>query len=513
MRYRLTPRSQPKTYLVQHGLRVESIPANPLKWLRRIWSLEDNDLSAKCGLDGYFFIRLLRAMLIIFLPSLFIVLPTLLPINYHGGRKTSEITLSNQTVRFNVTGLDTLSWQDVSPAKTRRYWGHLVCALLVISWTLYRIYCEKLNFISVRQRFLTSPEHRLKASARTVLVTNIPTEYRTKAALEGLYDVFVDNDDHSKLSVWINRDYGPLRALVARRRKLRHNLEKAELKLLRQVNKNYQKGNSAPTSQKAMHHLSNEPLVPEDQLDGQYSHLPLDDGSINIAFEKDCNQQVQPWHQYIKPSTAPTVSILQQGNGIWQPTSVFKFWVKGPKKVVPKIAWLRFEIARLTIEIEAMLQNLDDDTMFRKQNSAFIQFDRQMAAHMCCALVSHDKAGRMSPRYLEASPHEILWPNMNVTSLGRFVRSCIALVLFVGMLFLWGIPTTILATLSQLDTLRASVSWLHWLRDWPSWIVSLISGELPSLIPLTVDAIWFDGEELTLSQAPVYRYFCFCWCN
>ena len=70
-------------------------------------------------------------------------------------------------MRWNVTGLDTLSWQNVAPAKTNRYWAHLVCAIMVISWSLYRMYREKVNFIDVRQRFLTSPEHRLKASAKT----------------------------------------------------------------------------------------------------------------------------------------------------------------------------------------------------------------------------------------------------------------------------------------------------------------------------------------------------------
>ncbi|KAG8526403.1 uncharacterized protein KY384_000059 [Bacidia gigantensis] len=473
---------QPKTYLVQHRLRVESVPGNPLKWLRRIWSLEDEELAAKCGLDGYFFIRLLRALLIIFVPLMCIVITALLPINYHGGRDTNVFRFHNQTTAFNVTGLDTLSWQNVSPEKTHRYWGHLICALLTISWSLYRIYREKLNFIHVRQRFLTSPEHRLKASAKTVLITNIPTKYRSKDALEALYDVFVDNDDHDKLSVWINRDYGALRALAARRRSLRHLLEKAELKILRHVNKSSQKTAGASTPQKPTNRMSSEPLVNENQLDGQYSHLHFDNENIDAAFEKDCSQQIQPQHGYVNPSPGPMVIIEQSDNGIWQPASTLKFWIKRSQKNVPKIAWLRYEIARLTIEIESMLQNLDDDTLFPKQNSAFIQFDRQMAAHMCCALVSHDRAGCMAPRYLEASPHEILWPNMNVTSLGRFIRTCIALVLFVAILFLWGIPTTLLASVSQLDSLRASVKWLIWLRPWPSWVISLISGPLVSIL-------------------------------
>ena len=461
---------------MQRRLRVEAVPASPIRWLRRIWSINDEELTSKCGLDGYFFIRLLRAMILIFVPSMCIIVPTLLPINFHKGKSTNEFTLRDQTVRFNVTGLDTLSWQNVSPPKTRRYWGHLVCAVLIIAWSLYRIYCEKLNFIDVRQKFLTSPEHRLKASARTVLVTNIPAEYRSVEALEALYDVFVDNDDRSRLIVWVNRDYSSLRGLVKRLRSLRHKLEKAELKISRRTNTNFQKNNAKIMTKEEAPPNSNGMSDRRDPTTTESIASVLQTERIALAFERDCDE-IMNSDKTSQSSSPETVTIVKQENGIWQSASKVKFWIKGTKKTVPKIAWLRFEIARLTIEIESLLQNLDDDNLFPKQNSAFIQFDRQMAAHMCCALVSHDKAGRMAPRYLEVAPHEVLWPNMNVTSLARVLRSSAALVLFAVMLFLWGIPTTVLATLSQLDSLRASVTWLQWLRNWPSWVVSLISGK------------------------------------
>jgi len=153
----------------------------------------------------YFFIRFLRAIILIFVPLMAILVTILLPIDYIGGKGNKYHSTHGSLVRWNVTGLDTLSWQNVDPARTNRYWAHLVCAIMVVSWALYRMYREKVNFIEIRQQFLTSPEHRLKASARTVLITNIPSEYRSKEALEALYDVFVDNDDRSKLTVWVNR--------------------------------------------------------------------------------------------------------------------------------------------------------------------------------------------------------------------------------------------------------------------------------------------------------------------
>ena len=414
-------------------------------------------------------------MIIIFVPLMAIIVTVLVPINYHGGANNGNFTIGNQTTSYNVTGLDTLSWQNVAPTKTRRYWAHLICAALAISWTLYRMYREKLNFIDVRQRFLTSPEHRLKASARTVLITNIPKEYRSKEALETLYDVFVDNDDRSRLTVWVNRNYGSLRALVARRRNLRHALEKEELRILRQVNKKRQKSGDTMTPKKFAEEHSRQSPAPDDE---NRAEVEQDEKSITTAFEADCHEKGQLWRNYLSPSTASNISLIRGKDGMWKPASSLMIWTFGEKQVVPKVAWLRAEIARLTVQIEQSLLKLDDEEQFKKQNSAFIQFDRQMSAHMACSLVSHNRAGRMSPRFLEVAPHEIIWRNMGLTSLWRFVRTCIALVLFAAMLFLWGVPTTFLASISQLDTLRAQVGWLKWLRPWPSWIISLISGNL-----------------------------------
>lgn len=460
---------------MQDRLRVEAIPGGLLTWFRRILTIKDDELKAKCGLDGYFFIRLMRAMIIIFVPLMILIVPLLLPLNYHGGKGDSVFTVGGKNEAYNVTGLDTLSWQNVAPTQTRRYWAHLVCAILAISWTLFRMYREKVNFIDVRQRFLTSPEHRLKASARTVLITNIPSNYRSKEALEALFDVFVDNDDRSRLTVWVNRNYGHLRDAVARRRKLRHALEKEELRILRLVNRKYQKDPRATFAEEDEGVASRQSR----SLNGEHKlHLECSAKTIvSTAFDTDCRRETQLWRKYLKPSTAAQISLVQDKDQHWKPTSKIKLWASGKKNKVPKIAWLRAEIARLSLQIDDYLQNLDNEDLFPKENSAFIQFDRQMAAHSACSLVTHEKPGRMSPRYLDVAPHEIIWRNMGLTSLARFVRKSIALLLFAAMLFLWGLPTTFLGFLSQLETLRSSTVWLHWLRPWPSWVISVISGK------------------------------------
>lgn len=402
-----------------------------------------------------------------------IIVPILLPINYNGGKGDRTFDIAGTPQNFSVSGLDTLSWQNVAPTQTSRYWAHLVCALLAICWTLYRIYREKLHFIKVRQEFLTSPEHRLKASARTILVTNIPSTYQGNEELKALFDVFVDNDDRSKLMVWVNRDYRPLRELSTRRRKLVHALEKEELRILRMVNKNYRKH---PNNEIADQPPQLNPIDTTLLEEGGEAHSKVAFQQISTIFEEDCQEKAELWRTYLKPSAENKVKLIEQGESGWQPISPLKFWRHEPSRNVPKVAWLRAEIARLTVQIEELLHKLDDETKFPRQNSAFIQFDRQMSAHMAFALTTHDRPGCMSPRFLDVAPHEIVWPNMGLTSVHRFIRTCIALILFVGMIIFWAIPATFLGFISQLDSIRGGTPWLSWLIPWPDWLISLISG-------------------------------------
>ena len=454
---------------------MEPVPKNPFRWIRKIFTINGEELKLKCGLDGYFLIRLLRAMIFVFAPLMAVIVTVLLPINYNGGKGTNSFKIGNGPPhRYNVTGLDTLSWQNVAPDQTDRYWAHLVCALLAISWALFRIYREKLHFIQVRQSYLLSPEHRLKASARTVLVTNIPEEYQSEEALKAFFDVFVDNDDRSRLFVWVNRDYKGLKQHIMRCRTLRASLEKEELRIIRVANKAYhQKGQTAEQDMRPFE--ASTAIAQDDDRRRQERHAARD---IALAFEEDCSEQFPAWLGTLVGSKDSQVLITEDENGEWTTVSTMRMvrGGRGLRKSVPKAAWLRYEVARCTARIEKILSGLADEVAYPRQNSAFIQFERQMSANMACSLVSHHLPGKMSPRYLDVAPHEILWPNMGITSFWRFVRTVLAIAIFVGMIILWGIPATFLSSLNQLSTLREDTKWLYWLRSWPDWVISLISG-------------------------------------
>ena len=122
-----------------------------------------------------------------------------------------------------------MAWGNVSPSHTNRYWAHLVLAIVVVVWVCYVFFAELKVYIRIRQDYLTSAEHRLRASATTVLVSSIPRKWLTEKALMGLYDVFPGGIRN----IWINRKYDELSNKVHYRDAIRRQLELAETKLIR----------------------------------------------------------------------------------------------------------------------------------------------------------------------------------------------------------------------------------------------------------------------------------------
>ncbi|KFY73541.1 hypothetical protein V499_06362 [Pseudogymnoascus sp. VKM F-103] len=226
---------QPKTYLVPERQRTAPPPRSPFGWLVSIFTYKDKEIINKCGLDAYFFLRYLQTQLIIFVPLACLLLPILLPLNYIGGRGTAKADpLDGNGADPDVPGgLDKLAWGNISPKQTHRYWAHLVLAIVVVIWVCYVFFAELRVYIRVRQDYLTSAEHRLRASATTVLVTAIPDKWLTIEALSGLYDVFPGGIRN----IWINRNYDALLEKVRRREGIVAMLEAAETSLIRKCNK------------------------------------------------------------------------------------------------------------------------------------------------------------------------------------------------------------------------------------------------------------------------------------
>lgn len=198
-------------------------PNGVVAWLRPLFETSNLTFIRKCGLDAYFFLRYLRMLLKFFFPVALVILPILLPLNRYSGNGSEG-------------GLDLLSISNVAPLyKRNRLWAHLILAIGVVIWFCYIIYKELRGYIRVRQSYLTSPQHRIRASATTVLVTGIPRKWLTLEALGGLYDVFPGGIKN----IWINRNFDELSDKVDYRNKIAKALEGAETNLIKLCRKKH----------------------------------------------------------------------------------------------------------------------------------------------------------------------------------------------------------------------------------------------------------------------------------
>lgn len=221
LRLRLSRIYRPRSYLVPERERVPAPPRGVYQWLGPLFTTPNLAFIQKCGLDAYFFLRYLRMLLKLFFPLALLILPILLPLNTYSGTEDDDDP---------ATGLDRLSISNVAPRYVRhRLWAHLILAVILIMWFCYVVYKELRGYIRVRQAYLTSPQHRIRASATTVLVTGIPAKWLTLEALAGLYDVFPGGIKN----IWINRNFDPLSDKVNHRANVAKSLEDAETVLIK----------------------------------------------------------------------------------------------------------------------------------------------------------------------------------------------------------------------------------------------------------------------------------------
>ncbi|KAI8943236.1 hypothetical protein NX059_001258 [Plenodomus lindquistii] len=213
-----------KTAFVPKAKRIAA-PVTAIESFKNVFTISDRELIRIAGVDGYLFLQYLQLLLRIFIPMAIFILPILLPINHIGDVP-------------EVAGLDMFAWPNVGvPEKVHRLWAHLVLAVLVVCWVCFNFYLSLRQFVRMRQTVLTMPEHRMRASATTILVQSIPKKWLTVPALDALYDVFPGGIK----DIWINRNYDDLAEKVAKRTKVARALESAETNLIINCTKAHKK--------------------------------------------------------------------------------------------------------------------------------------------------------------------------------------------------------------------------------------------------------------------------------
>jgi calcium permeable stress-gated cation channel len=592
---------QPKSFLVSERQRTPPLPPGPWQWVLPTFKISNDDLLQKCGLDAFFLCRYLILMMKILLPPALIILPVLLPINALGGNDNPVNIKPPQNV---TKGLDILTMSNVQAKYYDRLWAHILFAVALVTWICYVIVVELKYFIKVRQTYLTSPQHRLRASASTVLVQGLPKKYVDNDMLAELFDVYPGGIRN----IWINRDYSELSKLVDERADVHKNLEGAESELITKcwkIHMQRMKDTEHPKKKKKskddggppqfdgspendldpqassgsglsfnnpgqVHHSVDEAVqainrgddvaepemetkknilgqgfnalthgvqnigrgigqgigtigrgikgrrsrgdssngdssrfglgriisrkekrgehlndVEEDNhqsqelersntegFDDQRSHTSVKSSELpfDLFYDEDSHLEAR-WREFIEVKDRPTMKVSTRWK--WCPAFLNPRATK-----VDTIYYCRKELARLNKLIEER-QRPEYERFYPKMNSAFIQLNNQAAAHMVCQSVAHQTPTFMTPRSVEISPNDVIWGNLSIPGWQRYIRKGIIFMLCVGLMILWTPLITVFSSIAQLNTLRQTVSWLSWMKNWNTTLVSLIQSILP----------------------------------
>ena len=96
------------------------------------------------------------------------------------------------------------------------------------------------------------------------------------------------------------------------------------------------------------------------------------------------------------------------------------------QKVLAKEVASTTKSSRLfNMSLREMAQELDKQT-YPPLNSAFILFNNQMAAHMAALLLTHHEPYRMSQKYIDVAPEDVVWSNLSMNPYEAHVRTLVS---------------------------------------------------------------------------------------
>ncbi|KAG0274173.1 hypothetical protein BGZ95_010037 [Linnemannia exigua] len=147
-------------------------------------------------------------------------------------------------------------------------------------------------------------------------------------------------------------------------------------------------------------------------------------------------------------------------------------------KKVDLINYYTERLAHLNYEIESAQQTGSLSSL----NSAFIQFNSQFGAHSAVQTVVHPKPFKMAPMYSEISPLDVVWDNMNLSTVVTKGRRLFILAVSTAMILFWTIPTLFISSIASLADVVQTFHFLAFLQKLPPTAIGIVEGILPPLM-------------------------------
>lgn len=415
---------QPRTYKSKPSYRnSEPLPTGMFNWIGQFLKTPDSEVLRVNGLDAYMFITYLNMCLWIFIPiwvfSWIVLLPAYgarLPTKVQG----TEYSGFNRFVFSHIV--------NVQPKREElRSSASLILYYFFTAWVLLNIYWRVKHFVQLRHEFLLSERHAKTIHARSFLAVGIPNEYLSETKVRDIYGHLPGGIQN----VWINRDLKKLPELVAQRDKLVNQLEGAVTKLIKTAVKNVRKGKAEDVS--------------------------ADSAKVQTPDIAD---------RFVPRNKRPTHRLG-------------KIPCMGEK--VDTIDYCRQELVRLNEQINTQRQQIVDDyDAYPPQSSAFVVFNRQLAAHMAHRGEDSREPFKNVNRHVEVAPSDVVWSNMNLNPYEQKVRwYSFWAVTWITVLF-WIFPVFIVGLISNVDYISCKVGFLGWIQSIPGIPKGIIKAVLPT---------------------------------
>ncbi|KAJ7045820.1 DUF221 family protein [Mycena alexandri] len=456
----------PRTFLPPPAKRAQELPKGFWRWFPALMVEDAKDIISKNGLDAYMFLRFLKMLIWIFFVFTVSTFLVIIPVDIVGVTGGSAV------------GLDRVTWSNiVSKGDQKRFSAHIIMIYFLTFFVLFMIRREMFHFLDVRHKFLISKSHSRLAQARTVLITNVPDELANEHDLR-LFASFVPGGIDR---VWMYRDTKLLNKLFERRQSACSKLEAAEAKVLKHA-----------TDAWRVKELAHRKMHKKKKRDEESGDMPLElPIPSQELFDELVPVDVRPTHR---------IGFL----GLF-----------GRK--VETIPWCTEEIAKLNHDIGEARKHIVKGKFL---GSVFIRCNLQLGAHVLAQCVSYHRPLAMKDKWMETSPKDIVWENLDDGALemtGRYVTSWLATF---GLIVAWGFPVAFIGTLSKIGSLCSTVHWLNWVCTAPNPIPGIIQGILPPvllailflLLPLVLRGLaWYECiPRYSLISLSVYRrYFLF----
>ncbi|KAF4621917.1 hypothetical protein G7Y89_g14426 [Cudoniella acicularis] len=380
---------RPRTYLeVLHDEeKSRELPEGKFSWLSPFRQIPDEYVLNHQSLDGYLYLRFIKMLTVICFVGACLTFPVLFPVNAtgHGGQ----------------TQFDILSFSNISNTGKNRYYAHVF-----IGWIFFS-----------------------RISSRTVLFTDVPTEYLNKERLHQLFGA-------SLRRCWLSTDCKDLEDLVEEREKDALKLESAEIKLCQTANKRRLKWEKKNDKRK---------------------DASAGGGNAELA---------SPGARYQKPKDRPTHRLG-------------KIPLIGKK--VDTINWTRQELKKLTPQIE---KSQLSHRQYKEKliPTVFVEFNTLQAAEAAYRRMSPRKDPKMNPRAIATAPDQVIWGNLRIKKTERAGRKFATNTFLFLMILFWSIPVAVVGAISNINYLTDRVPFLSFINHIPGAILGVVTGLLPSVL-------------------------------